>query len=408
MDPYRGEWCRMTPFLIMVLAGFLSRVGYQMARSPVLPRFAQDLGAAPELIGMIVAASTVTGVLIKLPAGALSDVLGRKRMMLLGCLFFAGPPFLYPFVESPGALLALRFLHGFATAIFSPVASAFVADLFQRDRGEKLGWFASANDLGATVGPLAGGLLLFYTASYSMTYLAVGVLGLLPLVMVVRLPDHDARASTGSTLAERSRQFWSGIREVLRSRAVLVASTLEAAMYVGYGAFLGFFPTYARGVGLNDAQIALVMGAQLATTVLAKPLSGRLSDRLGRKPMIRAGLFPCSVSLAAIPPFAPVSLLLLPSALFGLGVAIVTPSTTALVADLVRAGRLGSAMGVFGTIWDSGEAAGPILAGFLIASLSYTPAFRPISALMAAVGPLLFLIVKDPSLPVHAGGRPTA
>ena len=318
MDPCCDDGSRMTPFLTLVLAGFLSRVGYQMARSPVLPRFAQDLGAAPELIGIIVAASTVTGVLIKLPAGALSDVLGRKRMMLLGCLFFAGPPFLYPFVESPGALLALRFLHGFATAIFSPVASAFVADLFQRDRGEKLGWFASANDLGATVGPLAGGLLLFYTASYSMTYLAVGVLGLLPLVMVVQLPDHDARASTGSTLAERSRQFWSGIWEVLRSRAVLVASTLEAAMYVGYGAFLGFFPTYARGVGLNDAQIALVMGAQLATTVLAKPLSGRLSDRLGRKPMIVAGLFLCAVTLPAIPAFASFWLLLLPSALFGL------------------------------------------------------------------------------------------
>ena len=398
----------MTPFLTLVLAGFLSRVGYQMARSPVLPRFAQDLGAAPELIGIIVAASTVTGVLIKLPAGALSDVLGRKRMMLLGCLFFAGPPFLYPFVESPGALLALRFLHGFATAIFSPVASAFVADLFQRDRGEKLGWFASANDLGATVGPLAGGLLLFYTASYSMTYLAVGVLGLLPLVMVVRLPDHDARASTGSTLAERSRQFWSGIREVLRSRAVLVASTLEAAMYVGYGAFLGFFPTYARGVGLNDAQIALVMGAQLATTVLAKPLSGRLSDRLGRKPMIVAGLFLCAVTLPMIPALASFWLLLPASALFGLGVAIVTPSTTALVADLVKAGRQGSAMGVFGTIWDSGEAAGPILAGFLIASLSYTPAFGLIAAFMAAMALLFLTMVKDPSRPIPAGGRPTA
>src|SRR2546425_9006528 len=122
-----------------------------MARSPVLPRFAQDLGAAPELIGMIVAASTITGVLIKLPAGALSDVLGRKRMMLLGCLFFAGPPFLYLFVHAPGALLALRFLHGVATAIFSPVASAFVADLSTRGRGQKLGWFASANDLGGTI-----------------------------------------------------------------------------------------------------------------------------------------------------------------------------------------------------------------------------------------------------------------
>ena len=146
----------MTPFLTLVLAGFLARFGYQMARSPVLPRFAQDLGAAPELIGLIVAASTITGVIIKLPAGALSDLLGRKRMMLLGCLFFAGPPFLYPFIHSTGTLLALRFLHGFATAIFSPVASAFVADLSRRGRAEKLGWFAATSDLGATAGPLLG------------------------------------------------------------------------------------------------------------------------------------------------------------------------------------------------------------------------------------------------------------
>src|SRR5574337_2153125 len=126
-----------TPFLQLCAVSLLGRLSYQMARSPVLRRFAQDLGAAPELIGLIVGASTITGVVIKLPAGALSDVLGRKRMMLLGCLFFAVPPFLYPVVHSPGTLLALRFLHGVATAIFSPVASAFVADLSTEERGEK-------------------------------------------------------------------------------------------------------------------------------------------------------------------------------------------------------------------------------------------------------------------------------
>src|SRR5207249_1879211 len=197
----------MTPLLTLVLASFLARFSHQMARSPVLPRFAQDLGAAPELIGLIVAASTVTGVFIKLPAGALSDVLGRKKMMLLGCLFFAGTPFLYPLVDSPGSLLAIRFLHGFATAIFAPVASAFVADLSQRRRGERLGWFAAANDLGATAGPLLGGLLLFYTASYSATYLAVGTLGLLPLIMILRLPDDGPHPSSRSTLGARSSEF---------------------------------------------------------------------------------------------------------------------------------------------------------------------------------------------------------
>src|SRR2546426_4951950 len=138
----------MTPLITLVLTSFLARFGYQMARSPVLPRFAQDLGAAPEMLGLIVAASTITGVVIKLPAGALSDVLGRKRMMLLGCLFFAAPPFLYPFVRSPGALLALRFPTALATAIFSPLASASLRDPPTRGLGQTLGCFASANDLG--------------------------------------------------------------------------------------------------------------------------------------------------------------------------------------------------------------------------------------------------------------------
>ena len=386
----------MTPFLTLLLAGFLARFSYQMARSPVLPRFAQDLGAAPELIGLIVAASTISGVLIKLPAGALSDILGRKRMLLLGGLFFAAPPFLYPLVHSAGPLLALRFVHGLATAIFSPVAAAMVADLATRRRGEQLGWFASASDLGATLGPLLGGLLLFYTASYTPTYLAVGALGLLPLLLLLGLPEPPRESALKSSSWERMRRFGEGVKEVLSSRGVIIASSLEAALYVGYGAFLGFFPTYARGIGLNDAQIALVMGAQLATTMLAKPISGRLSDQMGRKPMIVAGLCLCAAPLPLTPALTSLWLLFPVSACFGLGVAIVTPSTTALVADLVRSRHMGSAMGVFGTIWDSGEAAGPILAGFFIASLSYAFAFSLIGALMLGMALLFLLTVKDP------------
>src|SRR5215510_8011034 len=130
---------RMNAFAAIVLASLLSRLGYQMARSPVLPSFAAELGALPELIGIIVAASTLTGVLFKLPSGALSDVLGRKRMMVLGALFFAAPPFLYPFVRDPWSLLALRFVHGSATAIFSPVASAYVASLAATGEAPGLG-----------------------------------------------------------------------------------------------------------------------------------------------------------------------------------------------------------------------------------------------------------------------------
>ncbi|MBI2840404.1 MAG: MFS transporter [Acidobacteria bacterium] len=384
------------PFLILVMAGMISRFSYQMARSPILPRFAQDLGSSPELIGLIVAASTITGIFIKLPAGALSDVLGRRRMLILGAFFFAGPPFLYPLVEGPVSLLVLRFFHGLATAIFSPVAAAYVSDIFQKGRGEKLGWFASANDIGSTLGPAVGGFILFSTASYPVTYLVAGGLGLLPLLIVLCLPAEERSQASATTNPRRWAEFKAGIREVLTNRPVIIASALEAAMYVGYGAFLGFFPLYAKRIGHNDAEIGLIMGGQLATTMMGKPAGGWLSDRIGRKPMILLGLFLCALSLPLIVRGQSFSTLLALSSFFGFGVAIVTPSTTALVADLAKAGRMGSAMGVFGTIWDSGEAAGPILAGFLISSLSYSNAFLIISILMAAAAATFAITVRDP------------
>ncbi len=132
--------------------------------------------------------------------------------------------------------------------------------------------------------------------------------------------------------------------------------------------------------------------------MIGKPAGGWLSDRMGRKPMILLGLFLCAATLPLIVLGKSFLTLLVLSCLFGLGVAIVTPSTTALVADLAKVGRMGSAMGVFGTIWDTGEAAGPILAGFLIASLSYFNGFLIISVLLVLAASVFALTIKDPTV----------
>ena len=395
----------MNPFLAIMTASLLGRLSYQMARSPVLPRFAESLGAAPELIGVVVAASTVTGVLFKLPAGALSDLLGRRRVMLLGAVFFAVPPFLYPVVEDAGALLALRFVHGFATAIFAPVASAYVAGLGERARGARLGWFASANDLGATAGPLIGGLILFATASFAASYLVVGLLGVLAFGLALFVPETEAKPTSGVSLAERATELRDGLHDVVTTPVVLTAAAVEATMYLGFGAFLGFLPLYARGAGLDDAQIAVVLALQLTVALIAKPLTGNLSDRLGRKPVIVLGLFATAVSLPVIFRIASLAGLLAVVPLLGLGIAAVTPATNALIADLVAARRLGTGMGVFGTIWDVGEAAGPILAGILIGQIGYAPSFDAIAVIIAAVAVIFAARVRI-AAPAQTGNRP--
>src|SRR4030043_574305 len=98
----------LSPFAALFSVVFFARLSYALARSPVLPLFALYLGAGPEAIGFAVGVSTVTGIFFKLPAGALSDVIGRKRTMLIGLIFFAVLPFAYLFIDNYQALIVAR------------------------------------------------------------------------------------------------------------------------------------------------------------------------------------------------------------------------------------------------------------------------------------------------------------
>src|SRR5262249_43572351 len=153
----------------------------------------------------------------------------------------------------------------------------------------------------------------------------------------------------------------------------------------GYGAFLGFLPLYAKHVGRNDAEVALILGVQLALAVVSKPIAGSLSDRVGRIAVIIIGLLLCASALPLMFRSENLMVFLLVSPLLGLGVGAVTPVTNALAADLASDRRLGAAMGVFGTVLDIGEAAGPMLAGFLIGGLGYAATFDVLAAIIVAV-----------------------
>jgi MFS family permease len=90
-------------------------------------------------------------------------------------------------------------------------------------------------------------------------------------------------------------------------------------------------------------------------------------------------------------------MLMLTAAFFGLGEALVTSSGAAFVADLCKERHFGTAMGTFGTIFDIGHAAGPILAGFLLASHSYLFSFWVMAAVLLLAVPVFVMIVRAPN-----------
>lgn len=393
-----GDEDDMTVFFNLCLVNFLARFSYALARNPVLPLFALFLGAGPEAIGLAVGVSTVTGIFFKLPAGALSDGIGRRRTMLAGLVFFGLMPYAYLFIASYPALIAVRFVHGLATAIYAPVAMAVVASLAGERKGELLSWFSSVAIIGTLLGAPIGGFLLHNPFSdgepgltlFRLVFLVSGLAGTAALVLgLTSLGLGEAPpAHAGASLAERGRVFVRGIREVAGDGRVLAASSMEAVQNLAMGALEAFLPIYAVTVaGRSEFQAGLLWGVQVVVIMAAKPLMGRISDRRGRRPLIVAGMALCALPLAAVPHLAGFWSLLAACLAFGLGEALVTSSSAALVADVSRQRHLGSAMGVFGTIADVGHASGPILAGLLVGALGYAAGFAILAAVLLAAIP---------------------
>lgn len=388
----------MSVFANLCLVNFLARFSYALARNPVLPLFALTLGAGPEAVGWAVGVSTVTGIFFKLPSGALSDVIGRRRAMLAGLVFFGLMPYAYLCIDSYAALIVVRFVHGLATAIYAPVAMAVVASLAGERKGELLSLFSSVAIIGTLLGAPIGGLILHnpFTVGepgltlFRLVYLISGLTGTAALVLGLRSLGfgEEAPSGAGQGLAERGRLFVRGLREVAGDGRVLAASSMEAVQNLAMGALEAFLPIYAVTVaGLTEFEAGLLWGAQVTVIMAAKPLMGRVSDRRGRRPLIIVGMALCAVPLAVVPHLAGFWSLLAVCLAFGLGEALVTSSSAALVADVSRSRHLGSAMGVFGTIADVGHAAGPILAGTLVGWLGYGPGFAVLAVVLVAAIP---------------------
>jgi len=393
----------LSPFTALCTVGFFARLSYALARSPVLPLFALYLGAGPEAIGFAVGISTVTGIFFKLPAGALSDVIGRKRTMLIGLIVFAVMPFTYLLVKDYSLLIIIRFIHGLATAIYGPVSMAVVADVAGARKGEMLSWFSSVTIIGNLLGAPLGGFILHRTpgatgpslGDFQIAYLMSGVAGLMSLIVALGVLRDGSRSTRHNSLREAYSKFISGIKEVISDRRVVITSCMEGLQNMTVGALEAFLPIYAVTVaGLNEFQAGLLWGIQVVFTILSKPVMGKTSDRYGRKPLITMGLILCALSFGAIPLLKDFSLLAAAAVMFGLGESFVTSSSAALIADICKEKHFGTAMGTFGTIFDIGHAAGPILAGFLLASHSYLFSFWAMGAILLLAAPVFVLTVQ--------------
>jgi len=377
----------------MTAADFIVRTAYQMGKTPLLPIFAAILGANATFLGLIVSVSTLTGMLLKPIFGLLSDRWGRWIWLFVGTLLFIGIPFLYPLIKTPEELLILRIIHGLATAIYGPVTVAWVIDQGQKNGSadencaERLGWFGMARSGGYLLGPtIAAALLTVFEPSTVFTL--IGLLSSSALLPVLLLKNTGPIKKTTISLRQ---QTIEAFRTGIMTPALWLVGSLEFVVYLSIYATKTFFPIYALEIGISILWVGLFFSTQELAHLLARPLGGRLSDRLGYMPITVFGLLLAAFSLGFLSSVQnPISLLLLALG-FGFSQAMIFPSTLSLLAKQMDGLYTGTGVGMIGALKNCAKVTGPIIGGLLIHLQNYTWMFWSMSILLTFSGLAFFL-----------------
>ena len=382
-------------FWVLCIMGAFAILSSTMSKNPVLNPFAISLGTPTDLTGVIAAASTIPGILVSLPAASLSDVFGRRKMLLFATFVFASAPFLYLFVANWWQLALVRFYHGFATAIFVPVAEATIAERYPSKRGERISAFNSATAVGRGLAPFLGGSILFVTSyGFHTLYLAVGIAGVTSFVIALLLLSENKMSITQPVKAKAATgMMFRGWLVVARNKGALVVSFVQSIQYYVYGVVEFYLVQYMiQTAGFNALAVSVVMGVQVVSLIVSRPIIGRFSDRSSRRLPIILGCVISGALLFVIPFTTQFALLLAISIGYGLGFAMVISSTAPLICELTPSNLVGTSMGFLSTLMDIGQTIGPVISGVILATvLQYNGLFTSLTALLILSASVFFL-----------------
>ena len=392
---------KITSFFIISFIGFFALFSSTMSKSPILPLFALSL-ITPEvenqIFGYVIAASTVPGIIVSMIAGRLSDMYGRKKLIIVSTVIFASAPFLYYFATNIWILIIIRFYHGFSTAIFVPVAMAAIAESYPDNKGKYISSFSSITFVGRFLAPITGGTILFITNNYFYgVYIGCAISGTIALTLTMfffrdRTPQTEFNQATERP-SLTIKEFVRGIKEVLTHKIILSTSIVQASQYFAFGIIEAYVVSYALLLHFDAWLIGLIPAILTLMLFLFKPLMGYFSDKVGRRLIILVGLLLGGGVSWMLPITTNYIWVILILCGFGIGMAMVLSSTAAYVADLSKKEDYGIAIGTLSTIMDIGQTIGPILGGYVLFAFSYGGLFLMVSIVLF-ISALIFYLIK--------------
>ncbi|WP_354236744.1 MFS transporter [Arthrobacter sp. UYEF3] len=372
----------------MLAAAFLIALGFGLV-APVLPQFATTFNVGATAAGVIVSIFAFMRLVFAPAGGALIVRLGERPVYVAGLLIVAASTAACAFAQDYWQLLIFRGLGGAGSVMFTVASMTLVVRLAPPEsRGRVSGAYASAFLIGSVGGPIVGGLLASF--GLRVPFLAYAAALVLAAAVVQTQLSHVPAGSRTAGAAAPAMQLRDALRDSAY-RAGLASSFANG--WATFGVRMATVPLFAvAALGAGSASAGWALAVFAAGNAVALTFSGRLADRLGRRPMVLAGLIVTGLATASIGLTHQLSWFLLASAVAGIGAGLLGPAQQAAIADVVGNERSGGrVLAAFQMTSDSGAIAGPVIVGLLADRLGYGWAFGVTGGVLlaAAVGWLL-------------------
>ncbi len=367
-------------FLLLCVSNFMfSASMFQLFA--VLPLFVvQELHGAQSQVGLVMGIFAVSAVLSRPASGRIVEVWNRKAGLSLGALIYFIAPALYTQVTSVSAMLGLRFFHGIGIAIYTTAGAVLAADFCPpARRGEGMGYYGMAMMLAMTISPAFGAAMVPHMGFHGLFWLSSLLAGV--SLILARLLHEPAR--------EQTHALTTGEHPPLFSRAALFPGFVAMCMTITFGSIVSFLPLLVQELHLGNPGMYFTIYS--IVVLFSRPISGKLSDRLGRVAIIIPGMGLITASMLTLAHATSLFGFTCSAILQGLGFGGVQPALMALVVDRSTLRDRGPALATLMGAFDVGVGLSAIVLGQVLEYTNFTVMYT-CAASVALIGGGVFAL----------------
>jgi len=288
--------------------------------------------------------------------GSVSDKVGRKRVIVSGSVWAMFMVLLYPFTQDTFALAAIHGLHGIGAAATVAPSIAMIADYAHPDdRGRQMGFYDYSTFAGYIIGAVFAGLLIQALLGFGFDRVAAVRFTFFPVAAFLGLSALILRlyVRRERVMAVKAKLFdFQDLRAVLKVRTIAMLLPVWLIISTILGIALTYLPRVLFEANLTPFTIALLFGGVGLALLLLQPVWGKVSDIVGRVPVMFVGILSILGILVLAALFWPhivarELVYIIPVGFFALGSGAFVPSALALMADTAPETKYGAAMGLY-------------------------------------------------------------